>query len=60
MFTIKKIINGNMRELHKGINSFESAREILRGIAAGTRGRKYLTDWTLEIPKQGVTYRITN
>ena len=54
MFTIKKIINGNMREIHKGISSFGSAREILRGIAAGTKGRKYLTDWTLKIPpKQG-------
>lgn len=63
MYEIKKIINGEVRPLHMAISSYESAYDILLGIASmAKKQRKNIAmgNWQLNINNGEAIYQITN
>lgn len=62
MYAIKKIINGNTREIHKGLKNYETAYEILYCIGKEHRKQRLkttLSGWQLNVNNNEIIYQIT-
>lgn len=62
MYAIKKTQNGNTKDIHKGLNSYETAYEILYCIGKAHRKERCktaLSGWQLNVNNNEIVYQIT-